>query len=298
MTSDPLIEPSALGDLLAGDRAVSLLDVRWALTGPTGITAYLAGHIDGAVYVDLDTELAAPVGPGTGRHPLPSIEDLQRAARSWGLRTGQPVVVYDDSSGLSAARAWWLLRWAGVTDVRVLDGGLAGWIDNGGAVTTGPVDVAPGDVDVRGGQLPVLTADHAAELATDGTLLDARAAERYRGESEPIDPVAGHIPGARNAPTTENLAANGRFQDAGVLTERFARLDVDGLSPVGVYCGSGVTAAHEILALARIGVPAALYPGSWSEWITDPNRPVATGPETGRASKGQRREEGDRRNRS
>jgi thiosulfate/3-mercaptopyruvate sulfurtransferase len=140
---------------------------------------------------------------------------------------------------------------------------------------------APGDVVLDGGHLPVLDADAAAALARTGRLLDARAGERYRGEVEPVDPRAGHVPGAASAPTTDNLAADGRFRDAAALRARFAALGADGAVPVGVYCGSGVTAAHEIAALAVAGVPAALYPGSWSAWSNDPARPVATGPEEG-----------------
>jgi thiosulfate/3-mercaptopyruvate sulfurtransferase len=279
MDHDPLISVATLSAQLDGDRPPALLDVRWALSGPTGLGAYLEGHIDTAVYVDLDTQLAAPAGPGTGRHPLPEITDLQAAARSWGVRKGEPVVAYDDSNGLSAARAWWLLRWAGVIDVRVLDGGLAAWVAAGGGLVTGPVVPPSGDVELRGGNLPVLDAEGAAALATTGVLLDARSGERYRGEAEPIDPVAGHIPGSRSAPTTDNLSPTGTFASAGELRERFAAVGADGRTEVGVYCGSGVTATHEVLALARIGVPASLYPGSWSQWITDPDRPVGTGTE-------------------
>jgi thiosulfate/3-mercaptopyruvate sulfurtransferase len=278
---DPLISAAELRAQLSSGQPLALLDVRWALAGPTGRSAYLSGHIPGAVYVDLDTELAAPVAAGTGRHPLPALSALQTAARSWGLRAGQPVVVYDDSNGLSAARAWWLLRWASVSDVRVLDGGLSAWSADGGALTGDSTSPAPGDIALSAGGLPVLTADQAAALPATGVLLDARAGERYRGEAQPIDPIAGHIPGATNAPTTDNLVAGGRFADPAALRERFAALGADGSEPVGVYCGSGVTAAHEILALARIGVPAALYPGSWSEWITDDRRPVATGAQAG-----------------
>jgi thiosulfate/3-mercaptopyruvate sulfurtransferase len=221
------------------------------------------------------------VGPGSGRHPLPSLADLQASARSWGLTANRPVAVYDDSNGLSAARAWWLLSWAGVSDVHVLDGGLAAWIAEGGTLATESTRPVPGDIDLVGGMLPVLTADEAAALASDGVLLDARSGERYRGEAEPIDPVAGHIPGAVSAPTTENLVASGCFAATESLRERFDGLHVDGSQPVGVYCGSGVTAAHEILALSLIGITASLYPGSWSAWITDPGRPVATGPHSG-----------------
>jgi thiosulfate/3-mercaptopyruvate sulfurtransferase len=276
---DALITPAELAGLASAAQPPLLLDVRWALSGPTGISAYLEGHIPGAVYVDLDTELAAPIGPGTGRHPLPALAELQSAARGWGLNDGRPVVVYDDSKGLSAARAWWLLRWAGVADVRVLDGGLSAWVADGGSLSAERTVPEAGNITLIGDALPVLDAEQVAELARTGIVLDARAGERYRGEAEPVDPVAGHIPGARSAPTTDNLAPTGAFKSAEELTEQFAALGIDPDSTVGVYCGSGVTAAHEALALARIGVTAVLYPGSWSAWITDPDRPVAIGPE-------------------
>jgi thiosulfate/3-mercaptopyruvate sulfurtransferase len=277
---DILVSPAALRDLLEGEAPPALLDVRWALGDPAGHDHYLEAHLPSAVYVDLDTELARPPGSGTGRHPLPNPEDLQSAARGWGLRAGQPVVVYDDNGGLSAARAWWLLGWAGIS-VRLLDGGLSAWKRAGYPVVSGEQVSAPGDVVVVGGQLPVLTADEAGELARVGTLLDARAPERYRGEQEPIDPRAGHIPGALSAPTGENLTADGTFGAPDALRARFEALGLSSERPIGVYCGSGVTAAHEIAALRLAGIDAALFPGSWSAWSADPGRPAATGPEPG-----------------
>ncbi|WP_433833950.1 sulfurtransferase [Actinoplanes sp. CA-015351] len=252
-----------------------LLDVRWALGDPNGAEHYQAGHLPGAVYVDLDTELAGPHEPGAGRHPLPSIAALQTAARRWGINSDSSVVVYDNSGGLAAGRAWWLLRWAGVADVRILDGGLGAWRAAGYTEATGSATPRrPGDVVLTPGHLPTLTADEAAALPATGTLLDARAGERYRGEVEPIDPRAGHIPGAISKPTGENLQDGvPYFKPADQLRDRFA--DVTG--PVGVYCGSGVTAAHQIAALASVGIEAALYPGSWSAWSSDPERPAATG---------------------
>jgi thiosulfate/3-mercaptopyruvate sulfurtransferase len=272
------------------DGAPVLLDVRWALGMTDGHAQYLAGHLPGAVYVDLDVELAAPASPAEGRHPLPSASSFQRAARRWGVRSGSRVVVYDGVGGTSAARAWWLLRYFGVPDVRILDGGLAAWSAAGLPLEVGDVVAPPGDVVVVPGGMPTLDADAAAELAESGILLDARAAERYRGEVEPVDPRAGHVPGAVSAPTTANLD-DGRFLDDAALRERFAALGItasggvqsglDGLDrrPVGVYCGSGVTASHEVAALAAVGVTAALYPGSWSQWSNDPTRPVAVGPQ-------------------
>lgn len=268
-----------LADRLAAGETVHLLDVRWQLGDTRGRDHHLAGHLPGAVYVDLNTELAGPATPADGRHPLPSIEDLQQAARRWGLRAGESVVVYDATGGLAAARAWWLLRWAGVSDVELLDGGLAGWTAAGLTSEEGPVEPAAGDITLIAGGLPVLDADDAAVLAglPEAVLLDARAGERYRGEVEPIDPRAGHIPGAISAPTAENLGPDGRFLTPDQLRARFAEAGVDGAGRVGVYCGSGVTAAHTIYALSLVGIDAALYPGSWSQWSADPDRPAATG---------------------
>ena len=272
-----LIQAEELAAELAASTRPRLLDVRWTLGGPPGRPLHNAGHIPGAVYVDLDTELAGHGLPTDGRHPLPAIDDLQRAARSWGLNRGDRVVVYDDLSAMSAARAWWLLRHAGVDDVRVLDGGLAAWTGAGFPLETGDVVPEPGDIELAYGHLPALSADEAAAVARHGVLLDARAGERYRGEVEPIDPRAGHIPGAVSAPTTENLGADGRFLPPALLAARFTALGVTADAPVGAYCGSGVTAAHEVLALELAGFQGAVYPGSWSAWSNDPHRPVATG---------------------
>lgn len=272
-----LPDVDVLVDALTLDPSTTtLLDVRWALGDPHGREHHLEAHLPGAVYVDMNAELAALATAVAGRHPLPAIADLQAAARRWGVRSDRPVVVYDATGGLAAARAWWLLRWGGHPDVRILDGGLAAWTAAGRPVESGPVAAEPGDVELTPGHLPVLEIDDVPGF--DGVLLDARAGERYRGEVEPIDPRAGHIPGALSAPTADNLGPDGRFRTAEELRARFAALGADGTAPVGVYCGSGVTAAHEIAALAVAGVPAALYPGSWSQWSSDPDRPAATGP--------------------
>jgi len=191
------------------------------------------------------------------------------------------VVTYDAGGGLSAARAWWLLRYFGHHDVRVLDGGIAAWTAAGYPLSTDEPAPAAGDFSAVAGGMAVLDAAAAARLARAGLLLDARATERYRGEVEPVDPVAGHIPGARSAPTAANLDPTGGFLPARTLRERFEGLGAREGVAVGVYCGSGVTAAHEVLALALAGLPAALYPGSWSEWVADASRPVATGPDPG-----------------
>jgi thiosulfate/3-mercaptopyruvate sulfurtransferase len=272
----------AADDLLADGGAVVLLDVRWALGDSQGRQKYLAGHLPGAVFVDLETELAAPPSAAEGRHPLPSLQRLEAAARRWGVRDGDAVVAYDATGGLAAARAWWLLRWGGLSDVRLLDGGLDAWRRAGGAVESGDVVPEPGDVSLTGGGMAVLSIDDAAALpASGGVLLDARAGERYRGEVEPIDPRAGHVPGATSAPTTGNLTADGRFRPVTELADRFASLGAGPATTVGVYCGSGVTAAHEVAALAAVGIDAALWPGSWSQWSGDPSRAAATGPAPG-----------------
>jgi thiosulfate/3-mercaptopyruvate sulfurtransferase len=279
--SGVLVDAKTLREQLDGPHPPAVLDVRWALGDSHGHDHYRDGHIPGAVYADLDTELAAPPEPPRGRHPLPEIAQLQAAARHWGLRAGQPVVVYDNNGGLAAARAWWLLRWAGLPDVTILDGALTAWTTAGFDLVGGEQEVPPGDVSLAGGQLPVLTADAAAALARDGVLLDARAGERYRGETEPVDPRAGHIPGAISAPTSGNLTADGTFAAPAALRARYAALGASPDVTVGVYCGSGVTAAHDIAALAIAGFDAALFPGSWSAWSADARRPAATGPQPG-----------------
>jgi thiosulfate/3-mercaptopyruvate sulfurtransferase len=276
MTRSPLVDAEGLAAELDGRHPPSLLDVRWRLGAGSLRDDYLAGHLPGAVWVDLDADLAGPPGAG-GRHPLPAPRSAQDTLRRLGVSGSRGVVVYDDTDGSVAARAWWLLRWLGHTDVRQLDGGLGCWTAAGLPVQTGEVPPTAGDLTVRPGGMPVLDADAAGRLARDGVLLDVRAAERYRGEVEPVDPVAGHVPGACSAPTTANVRADGRFLDPAGLRDRFAGLGVTGAEPVGAYCGSGVAAAHTVLALAVAGIDAALYAGSWSDWVTDPSRPVATG---------------------
>jgi len=261
---DVLITATELSRRLAADEPMTILDVRWQLTEPDGRAAYERGHLPGAVYVSLEDELSDHGVSGRGRHPLPSGRSVEAAARQWGVRDGVPVVVYDDWSRAGSARAWWVLTAAGLPDVRILDGGLGAWT---GALEMGVVIPQPGDVtvaheDLYAGARPTLTAEQAADAET---LLDARAPERFRGDVEPVDPVAGHIPGAKNLPSTGLLTDDGRF---------LSDIDVDA---DGVYCGSGVTASVVIAALAANGVDAALYPGSWSEWCADPTHPVETG---------------------
>jgi thiosulfate/3-mercaptopyruvate sulfurtransferase len=274
-----LIDVPSLALSLADAHPPTVLDVRWRLGGPPGREDYAAGHIPGAVFLDLDAALCGPPGAG-GRHPLPDPRALQEALRTLGVRTGHPVVVYDAGELQAAARAWWTLRWAGHDQVSVLDGGFAAWVAGGRPVTDDAVTPPPGDVVVRPGGMPVLDADSAAVTASAGRLLDARVAPRYRGETEPVDAVAGRIPGAVNLPAAELIGATGRLRSAAELRSAFEESGVRDDAPVGAYCGSGVTAAQTVLALHEAGFgDAALYVGSWSHWITDPTRPVATGEE-------------------
>ncbi|TPG31268.1 sulfurtransferase [Mycolicibacterium hodleri] len=268
--TEVLVTASELGQLISGGAPPVILDVRWQLADPDGRANYEAGHVPGAVYVSLDDDLTDHAAIGRGRHPLPSGTALQAAARRWGIATGSAVVVYDDWNRAGSARAWWVLKAAGLADVRILDGGLAAWTGplEAGTVTPEPGDVTVAHDDLYAGGMPTLSADDAAVLGTQ--LIDARAPERFRGEVEPADPVAGHIPGAANVPSTSLLAADGTFladaQLAGAL---------EGVA--GAYCGSGVTASVAVAASAAIGAPAALFPGSWSQWSGEPTRPVATG---------------------
>ncbi|WP_394215020.1 sulfurtransferase [Brachybacterium vulturis] len=273
----PLLEVAALHALLAGSdgaRPVRLLDVRWALDGSKGHGTYLAGHLPGAVYIDLDTELAAPARPEAGRHPLPEPEAFASTLRRAGITEDSVVVAYDDSNGAPAGRLVWMLRALG-HDAAVLSGGLAAW--DGELETT---DVRPRSGDVAARDWPahrLATADEVA--AGDALVVDARAPERYRGEAEPIDPRAGHVPGAVNLPFTGNLDEDGRFLDPAELRRRFAAAGVTEDRETIVYCGSGVTATHDLLALESAGFTRIrLFPGSWSQWSAEPARPVAVGP--------------------
>lgn len=287
----PLISQAALADLLASDEPPALLDVRWQLGGPSGRDSYLGGHLPGACFVDLDRDLAGPPGTG-GRHPLPEASDFEKAMRNKGLHASQLAVAYDDGDSTIAARLWWMLRYYGHHRVAVLDGGYRAWAAAGLPVSTEVPEPAPGDFEVSAvGDMPVLDEQAVATLARSGLLLDARPGERYRGEVEPLDAIAGHIPGALSAPTRGNVGPDGLFLTSDQLASRFAALSLpafarevtgpEGAPLIGVYCGSGVTATHEILALELAGLPAALYVGSWSAWSADPSRPVATGPDPG-----------------
>jgi thiosulfate/3-mercaptopyruvate sulfurtransferase len=276
-----LIDAPDLARLTPGP-GVAIVDCRFDLADPAaGRGAWLAGHIPGALHADLNRDLSAPPGPATGRHPLPDPQHLAARLGELGIDNATQVIAYDQSNGAFAARLWWLLRWLGHGRCAVLDGGFDAWRRSGGAVRVGEETVPQRRFTAAGPALA--TADSAAVAAAlsrgDRLLVDARAVERYAGDVEPIDPVAGHIPGARNAPFSANLGGDGRFLPASELRARWRSILGD--APPGqliAMCGSGVTACHNLLALEIAGLPgAALYPGSWSEWIRDPSRPVATG---------------------
>lgn len=273
-----LIETEELQARL-GEPELRIIDCRFQLGDPVyGPERYAAGHIPGAVYAHLDTDLSSPIIPGkTGRHPLPDPERLAARLRAWGVSRDSEVVAYDDGNAAYAGRVWWLLRWLGHTRVRVLNGGWTRWCALGGRQSQTVPRPAPGDFTGTPDWTRVVGAeDVLAHLGDAGrVLLDARAAPRFRGEVEPIDPVAGHIPGALCAEFSENLAPDGRFKESAALGARFAGFDVNNREVV-CYCGSGVTACNNILAATLAGLPEPkLYAGSWSEWITDPARPIA-----------------------
>jgi thiosulfate/3-mercaptopyruvate sulfurtransferase len=269
----PLISTEAVAADCAHDKSYVIFDCRFSLLdGDAGRLAYEAGHIPGARFADLERDLSSARGSG-GRHPLPDRAALAAKLRAWGVDRNSRIVCYDQNAGALAARLWWLVRWLGHEEVAVLDGGLDAWLAAGLPVSNEPAASAPGDFSAG----EPLTRHCTAEECGSGTftLVDAREAARYRGESEPIDRVAGHIPGAINAPFGDNLA-DGRFKSPAELAARFTALGLTPEQNLACYCGSGVTAAHDVLALKLAGYPEpALYPGSWSEWIEDPGRPIA-----------------------
>lgn len=267
-----LISPEAL----ANDERCIVFDCRFSLTdADAGRRAYDGGHIPGARFADLERDLSSPRTPtgAGGRHPLPDRAGLCERLRTWGVDDDSPVVCYDQNSGGLAARLWWLVRWLGHADARLLDGGLDAWLAAGFETQTAEPAPTPGNFSERPPLTKTCTAEELRD--SDACLLDARDAARYRGESEPFDAVAGHIPGATCAPFTDNLAT-GKFKSAAELKTRFHELGADPSQDTVCYCGSGVTATHNILALLLAGFPEpTLYPGSWSDWISDPSRPIA-----------------------
>ena len=272
----PLIDVVELTELLQSSEA-TLLDVRWTLGERTGHDAYLAGHLPGAVYVDLDDELAGPPGAG-GRHPLPSVEVFTEAMQRAGVSASRPVVAYDAGPGFSAARLWWLLTDAAHPYVRVLNGGFRAWKGAGLPVEAGEVEVERGEFVPQPGHRRVVDADGVvAHLRAGGTLHDVRGADRYQGDNETVDPIAGHIPGALNLPVGSLVGAGGFAPRAELLPK------VGHVKPGDVLsCGSGITASAAMLAAEQLGIEdLVLYSGSWSNWITDPARPIATGAEPG-----------------
>lgn len=278
-----LISPQQLAERQKSAGLV-ILDCRFALEDPDyGRCSYAEGHIEGAQYADLERHLSGPVSKGvTGRHPLPAADTLVQQLRAWGINADTDVVLYDDGPGAFAARAWWLLAWLGKRDgVFILDGGLKAWHSAGFPLSLDAPVIEPGTFAGTPDNHLLLDAEHLQKrLGQPGlTLIDARAQARFRGEVEPIDPVAGHIPGAQCAAFNENLGSDGRFLPAEQLKQRFAA-QLQGRSPdeLVAYCGSGVTACHNLFALSLAGYPLGkLYAGSWSEWITDPAREIATG---------------------
>ena len=262
------------------DPVLRIADVRWSLAGPPGRERYVAGHLPGAVFLDADRELSSP-GEGPGRHPVPSAEKLARTLGARGIGDEHVVVAYDDAGGSIASRLWWLYRHFGRDGAcAVLDGGIGAWTDAGLPLTTIPPDVSAAQW-TPGEPVDDLVGTEAVAGLLDGPtlLLDARAAERYRGETEPIDPRAGHIPGAVCAPFANNLGADGRFLPSDQLRSRYEALGA-GSRPVVAYCGSSLSATHALLALELAGIDGGrLYEGSWSHWSSDPSRPAATGAE-------------------
>jgi thiosulfate/3-mercaptopyruvate sulfurtransferase len=274
-----LLDCHELAARLATGEPPTVLDVRWTLGGPSGAGDFARGHIPGAHFVDLDRELSAP--PGPGRHPLPDIAAFGAAMRRHGVDRSRLVVAYDAATSTSAARAWWLLQYFGHPNAALLDGGYTAWVAAGLPVIEGDDrDPDEGDFEPVPGGMPLLDADGAAAMARTGVLLDARAPERFRGDAEPVDPVAGHIPGARNFPAQRTEDADGHFLAPAELRERYAAVGVAPGRPVAVYCGSGVVATEGVFAMGLAGINAALYAGSWSEWITDASRAIDVGEST------------------
>jgi thiosulfate/3-mercaptopyruvate sulfurtransferase len=273
-----LISPTKLARLLEFDQPPIVADVRWSLGGPPGKPDFEACHVPGAVWVDLEAHLSGPPGAG-GRHPLPPVAVFEQAMRDIGVRADSLVIAYDGANSQAASRLWWLLTDAGHDKVRVLDGGLAAWLAAGLPTESGPgIPRARGNFVAHPGQrAQVHAAEIASKLETPDALrlIDVRAPERYSGETEPVDRVAGHIPGAINLPATAYIDADGRFLPPAKIAAQYAAAS-GGKSAV-LYCGSGITAAQSLLALESAGVTAVIYPGSWSDWITDPTRPIATG---------------------
>ena len=279
MPHTTLISAARTRELLAAAAPLVLLDCRFDLTDTAaGERAWVAGHLPGAHYAHLDRDLSGARTGRNGRHPLPDFADMAATAGRWGVAPGVQVVAYDAQDGSFASRAWWLLHWLGHEAVAVLDGGLAAWLAAGGTLdTTVPIAAPALPYPAVGPSMPTIATEALQARLGQTTLLDARAAERFRGEVEPLDPVAGHIPGATLRFFRDNLGADGCFKSAAQLHAEYGALGA-GAGAVVHQCGSGVTACHNVLAMIHAGYDGAvLYPGSWSEWCSDPSRPVARG---------------------
>lgn len=274
----PLVSVDDLAAELGTGAAVRLLDVRWRLDRAEGRPDYLAGHLPGAVYVDLERELARPGRPEQGRHPLPDLADLATAVKRWGVRAGERLVAYDDNDGVAASRAWWLLRRHGL-DIRVLDGGFRAWVSAGHRLERSDRAAPWGDLELRDAHGGVASIEDAALAPRRGVLLDVRAPQHYRGQVGGIDPVPGHIPGAVNLPTVTHIAPNGLLRSPEEIRGALASVGIDAVTEVVVTCSSGIPSAHTALAVAVAGYPdVRVFVGSWSQWSRDSGRPVATGP--------------------
>lgn len=271
-----LISATALASRIESGGVVRLLDVRWRLDVPEGRPAYVAGHLPGAVYVDLERELSERGHPELGRYPLPALPDLEQAVRRWGIDDGDLVVAYDDNDGVPAARAWWLLSQQGI-EVRVLDGGVRSWIAEGKALEQG--DVAPelGTATLLGRDFRTATIEEAARAPQHGHLIDVRSPDHYRGRAQGLDPAAGHIPGAINIPTVAHLTQHGSLKAPEDILATLAAAGIDTDADIVLYCGTGVAAAHSAFALASAGVPTRIFTGSWSQWALARGRPIAVG---------------------
>ena len=271
-----LVDPDTLASHIDAGRAVRLLDVRWRLNAPEGRPAYVAGHLPGAVYVDLERELTRPGHPEEGRYPLPRVDDLEQAARRWGIDDGDLVIAYDDNDAVAAARAWWLLRRHGL-DARVLDGGIRAWIAAGLPLDSGDHAPRRGTVTLYDSTEGVATIDEAARAPLEGCLVDVRAPEQYRGLAPGLDPAAGHIPGAVNIPTVAHIARDGTLKSPEEIRATIIASGVDPDAAITLYCGAGIASSHSALAFAHAGVQTRIFPGSWSQWSRAAGRPVAVG---------------------
>ena len=279
--TDVVISATQLQDLLGTDADVVVLDIR-RTADEVLRENYEAGHIAGARFIDHIAQLAGPKTATSGKNPLPSKESIQESVRRWGINPESIVVVYGEGSAPMVTRAWWILKWAGVPDVRYLDGGIDAWVAAGGELTTVEPPDGDGTFQVAIGSLPTIEPDEAQAIAGTGVLLDARPVEAYvGGPVEPGQPAEGHIPGAISVPYSDNLDEQGLLLDNEQIRERYASVGADGSKPIGLYCGGGVGATTGVLALYRLGIPAALFVGSWTHWSSDPERPYVTGEQPG-----------------